>query len=291
MPRYAFKYLILVAVTILLQVSCIDENNDNCVQCSVVTSPKDSIGRILPDSVKGNMQAYLFINGKFDRIVTSDADGSYKISYDSGAGSATLVTIGSSSKDSAIVYTPKYGDDISKMSYSVLKDKTDGGYTLPSSLYYGRYDCTMTRGGTTVDTTIVLSNQPAILRVVIKQLKESFGNYDDYKVVLSGFRSNLTFSGEVTGDSIIYTPPAHFNDNNEFVTAPVRTFPTKKGEYVTVSIYRGDKLIQTLDRDINGKKLSVGAGSDVVLVLDCFRNDMTMTVMPWKDYIQDVVIP
>ena len=135
--RYSHNLLLLPLLSLFA--SCINDDYTNCVQCSVSVSQTDSAGNALPSEVKGNMMAYLFIDGKFDHIVTSDADGSYKISYDGRQGNASLVALGTSDKDSAQVFTPSVGADMNSMSVSVKRDSVTGEYLLPSSLYYGTY--------------------------------------------------------------------------------------------------------------------------------------------------------
>ena len=284
--------LLLLSLVLLLFASCIDEDNSNCVQYSVTPSAVDSTGKAIPAVVKGNLQAYLFINGKFDRIVTSEVDGSFKVSYDGKAGTASLVTIGKTSADSVNVHNPIEGEDIGNMAISVLIDPKSGGYTLPSSLYYGRYDYDSQQARSKpVDTTLVMVNKPIILRVVVKSLKETFGDYSDYSVVISGFRTTMTFSGEITGDPIEYTPEYVYNSSNQLVTDPIRALPTKKGDYVTVSVYRGNNSIWSTALDENGNYVRLKSGEDKVLIVDCGRKTIFMTVKAWDQYTQEIVIP
>ena len=299
--RYYHNLLLLPLLSLLA--SCINDDYSNCVQCSLIVSQTDSVGKALGEDVKGNMMAYLFIDGKFDRIVTSDPDGSYKISYDGKLGNASLVAIGSSNKDSAQVFTPAVGTDMNSMSVSVKRDSVTGEYLLPSSLYYGTYAISsQTAGSGAVYGNIVMKNKPARLHVVIRQLKQYFGDRD-YRVELSGFRSKMTYSGKIMGDSIVYSPSSSFEGLDQLVTKPINTFPTKEGEYLTVSVY-GDapvtggksralakSLIWDTNRDIDGKLVTLNSGDDKVVIVDCSSRDLVLRVMPWSEYIQHVVIP
>ncbi len=221
-----------------------------------------------------------------------EVDGSFKVSYDGKAGTASLVTIGKASADSVNVHNPIEGEDIGNMAISVLTDSKSGGYTLPSSLYYGRYDYDSQQARSKpIDTTLVMVNKPVILRVVIKNLKETFGDYSDYSVVISGFRTTMTFSGDISGDAIEYTPDYVYNSNNQLVTDPIRAFPTKKGDYVTVSVYRGKTTIWSTSLDENGDYVRLKSGEDKVLIVDCSRKTIFMTVKAWDKYTQEIVIP
>ena len=304
--RYCKELQLFCLVLVLTMTSCIDENFSNCVQCSVSVSARDSTGRPLPTSLSGNLKAYLFINGKFDRIVTAEPDGNYLLSYDSRLGSVSLVTIGTSAQDSVVMHTPSEGDDIGLMSASVKLDSVTGKYILPSFLYYGVYNYTSGRqGNNTTQASIVMLNKPVTLRVVVRQLKETFGD-GSYSVVISGFRSIMTFTGQITGDSIDYSPRSSFDGNNQLVTDAVRSFPNKTGEHVTVSVYKTSDagksdtrasnpttgtLIWSTDRDENGDYVSLNSGDNKVIILDCGRKEISMSVVPWTVYTQSVVIP
>lgn len=286
--------------------SCIDEITSNCVQCSVSVSATDSSGNALPSTLGGNLKAYLFINGKFDRIVTAEPDGNYLLSYDSRLGSVSLVTIGTSAQDSVVMHTPSEGDDIGLMSAGTKLDSVTGENLLPSSLYYGVYSYTSGQPvNKTTQASIVMLNKPVTLRIVVRQLKETFGD-GSYRVVISGFRNMMTFNGRITGDSIDYTPSSSFDSNNQLVTDAVRSFPNKTGEHVTVSVYRSsstsksnsralnsasDTLIWSTDRDQDGNSVCLKSGDNKVIILDCGRKEISMTVIPWNEYTRNIIIP
>ena len=297
--RYYHHLLLLPLLSLLA--SCINDDYSDCVQCSVIVSQTDSIGNALTAKVKGNMMAYLFIDGKFDRIVTSDPDSSYKVSYDGRNGNASLVAIGSSDKDSAQIFTPAVGSDMNSISVSVKRDPITGEYILPSSLYYGTYAISSQSAGmSAVYGNIVMKKKPATVHVVIRQLKEFFGDRN-YKVVLSGFRSTMTFAGQITGDSIEYSPSAVFDTSNQLVTSSINTFPTMQNEYVTVSVFSNPdgsgksrssmtQLIWSINRDSYGNRVTLNSGDDKVIIVDCSSKQLILNVMPWSEYLQHVVI-
>ena len=298
--RYYHHLLLLPLLSLLA--SCINDDYSDCVQCSVIVSQTDSIGNALTAKVKGNMMAYLFIDGKFDRIVTSDPDSSYKVSYDGRNGNASLVAIGSSDKDSAQIFTPAVGSDMNSISVSVKRDPITGEYILPSSLYYGTYAISSQSAGmSAVYGNIVMKKKPATVHVVIRKIKEFLGD-SNYKVVLSGLRSTMTFAGQITGDSIEYSPSAVFDTSNQLVTSSINTFPTMQNEYVTVSVFSNPdgsgksrssmtQLIWSINRDSYGNRVTLNSGDDKVIIVDCSSKQLILNVMPWSEYLQHVVIP
>jgi len=58
-----------------LTTSCVNEDNSNCVQYAITTQLVDKSGTVLPDSTVGKVKAYLFLNNKYDHIVTAESDG------------------------------------------------------------------------------------------------------------------------------------------------------------------------------------------------------------------------
>ena len=120
--------------------SCVNEDNSNCVQYAITTQLVDKAGTVLPDSTVGKVNAYLFLNNKYDHIVTAESDGKYLISFD-GNTKATLVAFGNMNTDSVNIHTPNEGDDISTISVGLLATRSSASYlSSPTYLYYGRFD-------------------------------------------------------------------------------------------------------------------------------------------------------
>lgn len=304
MKRYPLSSLILAAVATLLPLlaeSCINDPDNGTSVVEYTVTPQSSNGTSsLPSAVKSSMKAYLFIGGRYSGIVTADSAGRYNISYDESQGSATLVTIGASSTDSLSVTVPSTGDAISSagLGVNVIPDATCG-YTLPAMLYYG--STTYTAGSGVTATTVALSNQPATLRVVVRNLEDVFGA-GSYSVVLSGFRSRMLFDGTVTGDAVSYTPPSTFDGEGSLHSSAVRTFPTMSGEHVKISVYKasssakatrtGGTLIWSSDKDSDGNYVTLSSGDNKVLEVTCNgKGEVTLKVIDWSVYSQQVITP
>jgi len=138
------RYLRLISpflsIFLLLGTSCVNEDNSNCVQYAVTTQLVDKAGAVLPDSTVGNVKAYLFLNNKFDRLVTAESSGKYLISFEGNA-KATLVAFGNMNSDSVNIHTPNEGDDISTVSVGLLATRSSTSYfSSPTYLFYGRFD-------------------------------------------------------------------------------------------------------------------------------------------------------
>jgi hypothetical protein len=269
--------------------SCVNEDNSNCVQYAITTQLVDKAGTVLPDSTVGKVKAYLFLNNKYDHIVTAESDGKYLISFD-GNTKATLVAFGNMNSDSVNIHTPNEGDDISTISVGLLATRSSASYfSSPTYLYYGRFDYTSTTSGTTTTALLPMYNQHARVHVVAKHLQSPFGN-GNYQTVLQGFRDAITFDGTVTGDSVTYSPSGALDNNDVYTSEAVNTLPTKADESVTVSIYKDGTLLWQTSTDADGNKVTLAAEDDKAFVIDVQKLDFTLQVMSWNDYEQSTVI-
>ena len=269
--------------------SCVNEDNSNCVQYAITTQLVDKAGTVLPDSTVGKVNAYLFLNNKYDHIVTAESDGKYLISFD-GNTKATLVAFGNMNTDSVNIHTPNEGDDISTISVGLLATRSSASYlSSPTYLYYGRFDYTSTTSGTTTTALLPMYNQHARVHVVAKHLQSQFGS-GNYQTVLQGFRDAITFDGTITGDSVTYSPSGALDNNDVYTSEAVNTLPTKTDESVTVSIYKDGTLLWQTSTDADGNKVMLAAEDDKVFVIDVQKLDFTLQVMSWNDYEQSTVI-
>ena len=269
--------------------SCVNEDNSNCVQYAITTQLVDKAGTVLPDSTVGKVNAYLFLNNKYDHIVTAESDGKYLISFD-GNTKATLVAFGNMNTDSVNIHTPNEGDDISTISVGLLATRSSASYlSSPTYLYYGRFDYTSTTSGTTTTALLPMYNQHARVHVVAKHLQSQFGS-GNYQTVLQGFRDAITFDGTITGDSVTYSPSGALDNNDVYTSEAVNTLPTKTDESVMVSIYKDGTLLWHTSTDADGNKVTLAAGDDKAFVIDVQKLDFTLQVMSWNDYEQSTVI-
>jgi|WetSurMetagenome_2_1015567.scaffolds.fasta_scaffold150294_2 hypothetical protein len=289
--RY-LKYITLLiafATMMWLATSCVNEDNSNCVQYAITTQLVDKKGDVLPDSTVGKVKAYLFLNNKFDHIVTAESDGKYLISFDGNA-KATLVAFGNTNSDSVSIYTPNEGDDISTISVGLLATRSSAGYfSSPTYLYYGRFDYTSTASGSTTTALLPMYNQHARVHVVAKHLQSQFGD-GNYQIELQGFRNAITFDGTITGDSVRYSLNGTFDNSDIYTSKVVNTLPTKTDEYVTVLIYKDGTLLWKTSTDANGNKVTLAAEDDTCFVIDVQKIGIGMQVMSWNDYQQSTVI-
>jgi len=277
--------LLPIMLVLLLATSCVNEDNSNCVQYAITTQLVDKKGTVLSDSTVGNVKAYLFLNNKFERIVTAESGGKYLISFDGNA-KATLVAFGNMNSDSVSIHTPNEGDDISTISVGLLSTRSSTSYfSSPTYLFYGRFDYTSVSKGSTTTALLPMYNQHARVHVVVKHLQTQFGS-GNYQIVLQGFRDAITFDGTITGDSVTYSPSAAFDTDDNYTSESINTLPTKSDEYVTVSIYKDGELFWQTSTDSDGNKVTLAAEDDKCFVIDVESINVSMQVMPWSEYVE-----
>ncbi len=263
-----FPLLLIIATTMLIT-SCIDEDNSNCVQYALNTQLLDKSGNVLPDSTATDTRAYLFINNKFDHIITAESNGRYLISFD-GKAKVSLVAFGDNNKGLLGIYTPNAGDKISSI-YAHLSSKAEGKDSSSTNLFYGRFDYTSASSGKINNVVLPMHSQQATVHVVAKHLREYYGSSSNYHIVLSGFHNSVTFDGTVTGDSVTYTPNAAFDSNGNLCSEALYTLPTKIGESVTVSIYKDNSLVWQSAKDYQGNATTLSAGDNKYIIIDVER--------------------
>lgn len=286
MNRYVFRHPLWIALLLLLSVvSCIFDDMSHCAQYTIAAKIVDTQGNQIPPSSVNCLKAYLFINDKFSRVVYSDADGRFNVAF-GDTPSASLVVLGATDAECVVLYSPTVGEDISNISLELAE-----GADAEAQVYYGRYDYKSDGQPSTQTITLVVQNQQAHLRVIVKNPQQSYGNGDDFHIRLSGFRKSLSFQGETKGDIIEYTPKVWFNSNNHLESETVSTLPTQANDRIEVAMYKDAELILQSDKDENGNAISLAAGDDKVLILDCSQPDMFIRVTTWEEYVQEVIMP
>jgi|GEM_PF-3503626 len=284
-----FPVLISILITTIIT-SCINEDDSECVQYAVTAHAVDKAGNNISGSAVNGKEALLFINNRFDHTVAPENDGRYLISFDGGS-KASLVIFGNVSNDSLSMKAPVAGDSIENLSVQVnsATRQTEGGSAyLPDYLFYGRFDYAPVNKENELAVSLPLYNKRARLRVVLKNLQDRFGS-GNYTVKVEGFRNGMTFSGEVTGDSVSYEPGGAFNSDGSYVTEAVNVLPSKKGEYVTLSVYKDGVLLLSTSTDENGKRVTLAAGDDDCMIINVSAIKYFIVVMPWNDSDQGTV--
>jgi len=277
--RILFYQLLAVMMSALLGLaSCINEDDSQCVQYTIMTKVVDSNGNTLSDTVAGRLHAYLFLDGKYDHTVTAEPDERFLLSFD-GSKKASLIIVGSKTGGTNIA-PPYEGEDID----SVMVHTSS-----PEGVYYGQFDYTSQNHDSISSVTVKLVEMHAVLRVAVRELHEYYGN-GNFSVKLSGLRNSLSYDGAVTGDSITYSPTSSFISDEVLLTDSVNTLPTATNETVTIGIYKNGEQIWRSNEDNTGKTITLNAGDNKVVTIDCGYQTFGFTVLSWNSFLQSVIM-
>lgn len=269
---------VMLVLALPVFTSCVNEDDSACVQYSVATKVVDGKGNVLPDTVAGRLHAYLFLDGKYDHTVTAESDGRFLLSFDSSK-KASLIIVGSKA-DGTNVAPPYEGEDID----SVMVHTSS-----PEGIYYGQFEYTSQNHDSISSVTVKLIEMHAVLRVAVRELHEYYGD-GNFSVKLSGFRNSLSYNGEVTGDSITYSPTSSFISDEVLLTDSVNTLPTATNEAVTIGIYKNGEQIWRSNEDNTGKTVTLNAGDNKVVTIDCGYQTFGFTVLSWNSFLQSVIM-
>jgi len=271
-----YPILGLIAVASLCLSSCSKGDDSQCVQYVIIPKLVDSNGKALPDTIAESLCAYLFLNGKFDHIVTTESNGHFLLSFD-GSKKASLVIVGSSINGTNVAQ-PSFGEDID----SVMVNTSS-----PENLYYGQFDYISQVHDSIKSVEVKLVNMRATIRVAVRGLHKYYGN-GNFSVKLSGLHNALTYDGRITGDSVAYTPNVSFINDEQLLTDSVNTLPTAQNEAVNIGIYKNGTIIWQSSEDSSGNTIKLNPGDNNVVTIDCGYRIFGFTVLSWNKFLQNV---
>lgn len=197
-----------------------------------------------------------------------------------------VVAWGNLSGENQTVTESKLIEDLKVM----LKSR-DGLAQTPDDLFYGnRLVLTKAGGGIYKDDTIVVRPKLSQVNIVTENIRyaleknfPSTPNEDidcDYYVnrTLSGF----DYQGQLTGDSVYYSPDAGWDENKEYFAPNYRMC---SGDNLGVELTAEDRTLAVATHDDDGKPLKAPEAGVLYVVLRFAENgsllSVRQTVRPW----------
>lgn len=161
-----------------------------------------------------------------------------------------------------------------------LKRNADGYAINPDDLFFGMTNvkASNTNADITIEDNITIQRKTALLNIMVKGLDAQLTRSTDaqlannyYFIIKGTTKDAYNFKGELTGNPIEYKQYGEFNaSNTQFISSPFRMFPLSEGNRLTISIYKGDELIATANKnDEDGSDIRpiVGVTSNVLIDL------------------------
>ena len=275
------RTLALCAIILCILSSCsIYDDYGYRRQRDIILQVADDSGNILPDSKAPVNEVYAFVNGIYVGKYAKEEDGKIRIVVDE-ADSVTFVAVTGEHRDEYTIKEPQVGESISN-TWLQLIDAEKGNAISPSAIYYGSLSSPFS-DKLEEETVITLKDVRAKTSVYLKGLKACYGD-GNYRVVLEGMNSGVTYDGNGGGKLVNYEMGGKFNAKGDWFTPAMIVLPTT-GEAVKVKIYKEDgTLLYTCDHTDDGSPLAVKPGDNVVFYITIWQNaDISIKVIPFDD--------
>lgn len=253
----------------------------------------DSDGIAVPESKAHHEPVYYFVNGIYSKTLTKTADNNYRIVVEPGK-QITLVAMASEDTTQYTLHTPTAGEDIGNlwMQMQTSTRATRATYIdhEPKPIYYGSWTGSAETVTNNSVVNIPVTNVLGKARVVVRGLRSAYGD-GDYRVVIEGCRTGMSFDGSTTkGAFINYEMEGGFDGvSDNWVSSPVKALPTK-GSTLHVKVYKqnGENIIDETT-DYKGNALAVTSQQDNVFLITVGQNsEISIRVVSFEDLDNNV---
>lgn len=277
---------------LLLTVSCVKENREDCLQYTLHMKAADAEGNELTTGgVLEKADLYLFGEEGFIRMVQEKAFLEYYFGEERNR-KLTLVAWGNVKEDTLITTEIAPGTSIEDARL-LLKRHATGNHLPVTDLFYCRKELNApaTRSMTQAeDVVLVMERLSACVSIRTYDLAGRYpsGSGEPCRFIVHGTGAEMNFNARITGEEAGYEPPAHTDTQGDAYTPPFRTFPTGEGERIQVDVYRGENRLCTVTNDKYGRPLRTPAGKRTEIEID-FRPatvEVTIVVRPWEEQVE-----
>lgn len=282
-------FVVFVTWALLSLVGCsIYDGYEGRTQATFRLNVVDSTGAGVPSSEVTLAPLYCFVNGLYSRMLTPEADGTYRYVFNS-EDSVCLVSLAGSAPSEYSLAEPREGESIHNVWLSLNGTGSGNMSPQPSAVYYGSWKGTgadFAKAGSEVPIT--LHDVRGHVRVLVKGLLDRFGD-GSYRVVVEGLHSQLDFDGgsATSATTSFELPGAFMSGTGDWLTEPITVLPTV-GSGVSVRVYKqdGTQLFRS-DADEDGNPMEAReGGNDVFVVIASMTGTFTVKVLPYDEVFQ-----
>lgn len=277
------RNILLCAVTILVIASCsIYDEYPARRQYDIVLRLADSTGQVIPDSVAPVNTLYAFKDGIYVGKYIKEEDGKIRIAYDN-RDSLTFVALSSDAANFFEMTEPKLGESINNVWLQLATERDSLACDL-NAIYYGNLSTVVNGTGETEEERIItLQDIRAKVRVYARCIRPRYGD-GNFKVVLQGLHSGITYGGGPGGKVVNYRLPGKFVTKDDWMTSSVTLLPTGE-EPCRLLIYKQDgELIIDTTVDEKGNPLIIKPNDDIVFyVIVDYIAGITIKILPFED--------
>lgn len=295
--KYSFLLVAMLLLTGLLS-SCLNEDLSDCPRPFQVTikALDADLNDITEDGAV--QQVILFVFNENGQVVyafelTTDQIKNrkpieIKLDYP-GYNNLTFVAWGNLDEkvDFSQINTVKQMQDL----YVKLK-KQNGIAQTSGDLFHGTINVPVEYGGIEYGTSHVveISRKTAGVTITTVELKQWNGNKEGaYSYVVRESLDTYDQDGNLTGNSVSYSPPADFQANGNFVAPIFYAFPPAPGKSFVVDILFNGEVIFKADKDSDGNPFvpQLGRTLNILIVLSA-KLQVKSIVTPWNVVYQYV---
>lgn len=285
------RSITLCAVAMLLLSACsIYDEYPARRHYDVILRIADSTGQVLPDSVASVNTLYAFRKGIFVGKYNAVEKNKFSIDSECNCGEClTFVALYNHENNKATINEPILGESIHNV-WLQLHTQGDSIATPPSAICHGKLTIPA-NSCEEKEHILYLHDQRAKARVYVKGIRPHFGE-GNYRVVLEGLYSGITYYGQPHGKRVNYRLPGNFVKQNDWATSPVTLLPTGK-EPCRLLLYKQDGgLLLDTTKDEYGKPLIINPNDDVVFYIAFHTNEdqtvgISIKVLPFEDVDND----
>jgi|GEM_PF-2301600 hypothetical protein len=284
-------FVVFVTWALLSLVGCsVYDGYEGRTQATFRLNVVDSTGAGVPSSEVTLAPLYCFVNGLYSRMLTPEADGTYRYVFNS-EDSVCLVSLAGSAPSEYSLAEPREGESIHNVWLNLNGATTGEVSPSPAAIYYGSWTGTGSQFAEidNAEVPLTLRDLRDKIRVLIRGVHDRFGD-GEYRVVIDGLRGGLDYDG-MTATAMMASfelPGAFIPGTGDWLTKPVTALPSCGGK-VTVRIYKKDgQLIYRRSQDDNGVDLVAKEGGDQVFVITAsMTSALTLQVQPFDEVFQN----
>ena len=290
---YTFKAFSLSAyiLSVLLCISCVREDTENCVQYALNVRAVDVEGNDLTESdVLQKSDVYLFDDKGFVRMVPTGISSDFLFGEEKSA-ELTLVAWGNLKEDTLVTTKLARGTSIEEAKIQ-LRRHAEGTHIPITDLFYSRKELNrvQTRSMQEENITLIMERMAAGVSIRTRYLAERYPYTGvPYHFIVRGVGTEVDFTGKISGETAGYRPQSTTDEKGDVYAPPFHVFAMQDQGRIEIDIYREQEKICTVTEDNNFMPLRTSVGKQTNIDIDFRYADVktSITVIPWGEVWQD----
>lgn len=286
--------LILPVIAAVVLLSCssasIYDSYGDQRQASFRINVVDSDGVTVPESEAHRAPVYCFINGIYRETLMPYTDGTYRYTF-AASDRVTVVALAGADTTQYTLHAPLTGEAISNLWMQLAP--AAGTTTMPQNfdaIYYGSWSGMGSEVNNSSVINIPVRDTRGKVHVFIRGLQQAYGD-GDYRVVVEGARTGLSFDGTTTKSaSTNYEMAGGFMPRSGNWLTPEFTMLPTAGSTITVKVYKqdGTKIIDA-SADSDGKPFEILPRKNQVFYFSLGdHSQINIMVMDYEDIWNNV---